>query len=302
MKTPNFFIVGAPKCGTTALSEYLRQHSQIFVPSLKEPHFFATDFHKFRPYYVQTEYEYLHLFAGAREEHTAVGEASVWYLYSSTAAQNIYEFNPQAHIIALLRNPVEMVHALHSQYCFSLVEDVTDFETAWRLQEKRLNGMNIPRAVPPVDRCLELLQYGQIGKLGNQMQKLLQIFPRQQVKTIFFEDLKESTGDVYKNVLEFLGVPYDGRTNFPAINAHKTKRAYWIAHTTNNLKQRVNKYGIKNTGLFRVVNQVNTKHSARESLSTPFRNELIDFFEADIKLLASLTDRNLDHWLTKKAV
>jgi hypothetical protein len=301
MRRPNFFIVGAPKCGTTSLSEYLADHPQIFVSTLKEPHFFAADFYSFRPYYVQNEQEYFQLFADAQADHLAVGEASVWYLYSSIAAKKIYEFDPAVNIIVLLRNPVDLVYALHSQYYFSLVEDVSDFESAWRLQERRKDGLNVPRGVPVANHCLELLQYGRIGRLGEQMQNLLQVFPRHQVKAIFFEDLKETTSNVYKEVLHFLGVSDYGRTTFPTINANKTKKAHRVASALQTLKQVANRAGIKNTGLFQMMNEANTRQTAREPLSASFENELIEFFDEDIRLLANLLDRNLDHWLTPRS-
>lgn len=297
MNKPNFFIIGAPKCGTTALSEYLAEHPQVFMSPIKEPHYFASDFRKFRPYYVQTEQEYLELFARVGERHLVVGEASVWYLYSSTAVKNIHAFDPTAHLVVMLRNPVEMVYALHSQYLFSLVEDVADFERAWRLQEQRRKGFNIPDAVPRSDRCLELLQYGQIGKVGSQMHRVLETFPRSQVKAIFFEDFKEKTGKVYREVLDFLGVPDDGRHTFLAVNSNKVRNSYWFARMIEKAKKRVNKHGIKDTGFLRMFNDATIRQTTRNPLTASFRKELNDYFYEDIHLLSSLLERNLDHWL-----
>src|SRR5690349_21884975 len=87
---PNFFIVGAPKCGTTALYEYLRPHPNVFLPRVKEPHFFATDLGTYPA--VKTRAAYDRLFADSLAEHTRVGEASVYYLRSSAALANIREF------------------------------------------------------------------------------------------------------------------------------------------------------------------------------------------------------------------
>src|SRR5690349_11034979 len=139
---PNFFIVGAPKCGTTALYEYLRHHPNIFLPKVKEPHFFATDLGAYPS--VKTMDQYLGLFHDSNEAQVRIGEASVYYLRSDTALPKIREFNPAAHIIAMFRNPVEMVHALHSQLLYVGIEDVPDFEAAWRLQDPRSRGLHIP--------------------------------------------------------------------------------------------------------------------------------------------------------------
>src|SRR5688572_26342484 len=138
---PNFFIVGAPRCGTTALYQYLRQHDRIFMPTVKECHFMADDFADFRRAHDLDEY--LGLFEGATPRHVAVGEASVFYLMSDIAIPNIEAFNPNARHVVMLRNPVELVQSLHEQLLGTLHEDEPDFETAWRLQETRRAGRRI---------------------------------------------------------------------------------------------------------------------------------------------------------------
>ena len=101
MRKPDFFIVGAPKCGTTALYEYLRPHPNVFMSTVKEPHFFAKDLGSYP--HIKTDEEYAALFAGANEQHLRVGEASVYYLRSAVAIPNIREFNPDARLIAMFR-------------------------------------------------------------------------------------------------------------------------------------------------------------------------------------------------------
>jgi hypothetical protein len=109
MRKPDFFIVGAPKSGTTAMYFYLKQHPEIFMPERKELHFFGSDF--FAPHFVRDLKEYLKFFEGA-DNKKRIGEASVWYLYSKRAAFEIKEFNPDADIIIMLRNPVDMMYSL----------------------------------------------------------------------------------------------------------------------------------------------------------------------------------------------
>ena len=135
MKKPDFFIVGAPKCGTTALAEYLRQHPDVFFSDPKEPCYFCNDFPRKR--YVESESDYTALFRKAKSG-SILGEGSVWYLYSECAIENIYQFNPNAKIIAMIRNPVDLVYSLHSQLVYSGEETISDFEEAWDIQYKRL--------------------------------------------------------------------------------------------------------------------------------------------------------------------
>lgn len=215
---PNFFIVGAPKCGTTALYQYLRPHPSIFMPELKEPHFFARDLGSYPR--IKTPEEYAALFAPSSERHLAVGEASVYYLRSSVAIPAIREFNPEARIIAMFRNPVDMVYSLHSQLLYVSEETVEDFETAWRLQERRARGLDLPPAI----RSPLLVQYAEVGRFGSQAQRVLATFPTAQVKLILFDDFAASPQRIYDEVIQFLGIPHDGRTQFPRINENKRAR------------------------------------------------------------------------------
>src|SRR3954468_1950993 len=116
MPSPSFFIVGAPKCGTTSLNDYLRQHPRIFIPERKELHYFGSDL-TFLKTQRPTREEYLAHFAAAQPQQIA-GEASVWYLYSQLAAREIHDFCREAKFIIMLRNPVDMMHSLHSQYLY----------------------------------------------------------------------------------------------------------------------------------------------------------------------------------------
>ena len=84
-RKPNFFILGAPKCATTSLANWLREHPHIFVPTRKEPEFFNTDDEPHKHGGIANLDAYEALFRDACEKHLAVGEGSVWYLSSSTA-------------------------------------------------------------------------------------------------------------------------------------------------------------------------------------------------------------------------
>src|SRR4026207_705955 len=124
---PNFFIVGAPKSGTTSLYFYLKSHPQVFLPRRKELLFFCDDLHFTYP--ILNEQQFLDYYREVKDKQAA-GEVSVWNLYSKKAAQNIFHFNPDSGIIAILRHPVDMLYALHSNYVFNNNETITDFENA----------------------------------------------------------------------------------------------------------------------------------------------------------------------------
>ena len=213
MTKPNFFIAGAPRCGTTALYKYLRGHPNIFLPSLKEPHFFAADMRERRSFYTWTTGEYFALFHEVTDNHLAIGEASVFYLYSSKAFQEIYRFNHAAKIIVMLRNPVDLLASLHSQMVYGATERRIDFEKAWREND-------LPDGRP----CPTIETYRQAGKLGACVERLYSIFPKHQVKIVLLEDFQNSPKEVYEKILRFLGVPSDHRNYFPKINKNKKIR------------------------------------------------------------------------------
>ncbi|MBZ9652273.1 sulfotransferase family protein [Psychroflexus montanilacus] len=107
--TPNFFIVGTPKSGTTSLFYYLQEHPEVFLPKIKEPHFFSypeveNTYYKVK--IVKSKNEYFDLFE-SKKDYKAVGDLSTSYLFNSKSAERIYHFNPNSKIIMVLRNPVE---------------------------------------------------------------------------------------------------------------------------------------------------------------------------------------------------
>jgi hypothetical protein len=299
MVQPNFFIVGAPKCGTTALSAYLRSHPEIFLCWPKEPLFFCSDFPRLSE--VRSRAEYLDLFSKAPEEAVAVGEASALYLYSDHALAAIREFDPRAKLIAMLRNPVDLAHAYHSQLLYALSEDVPDFERAWDLQDARRAGASIP------ERCLEpaLLQYRSVAMLGAQVERLLSLFPRDQVKLILFDDFKDSSASVYADVLGFLGVEHDGRSEFPLVNENAEHRSELLSRVTQRPPQGLMKLaraikrmlGLSRLGVLDVLRNANARTTRRRALSPELRSRIAAGFSDDIRLLELLIHRDLGHWL-----
>ena len=297
MKRPNFFIAGAPKCGTTALSNYLGDLDDVYVTSPKEPHFFATDLPGYR--ITKTIDEYDSLFDRVTTE-SAIGEASVFYMLSDDAIPGIAKFNPDARIIVMLRNPVDLVHSFHAQMLFSHDENMSDFAEAWRLCASRRCGENIP------DRCRDpkLLQYDRLARLGEQLQRVYQYFPKEKVLVIFFEDFVADIEAEYRRAVNFLGFQESGRTEFPRINESRRHRSRILAdllfNKTRALRRPVQKIkaalGIKEIGLLKRLRKMETKHQVRKPLDPELRKEIRDNYIDDIYLLEKLVDRKMDKW------
>lgn len=300
MIKPNFFIVGAGGCGTTALYKYLQLHPNIFITTPKEPNYFATDIPEMRVF-TQLE-KYLELYEACRPEQIAIGEASVWYFNSSVALSNIYQFNPDAKIIVMIRNPIDrMYSSYYGQRNIIFNEDQDSFEQAWRLQEVRKQGKMLPKNC----RVPRLLQYGQIGKLSEQFEQLYSIFPPEQIKVIIFDDFITHTQSIYQETLAFLGVTNDNRIDFKQHNSkNKIYKIQSLSKLTQHPPQFLSKLlnrwkwirDIKNTTIDQ-VNEWNSIGIERPPLSENFHRELKAFFQDDVTKISKLLGRDLTHWV-----
>ncbi len=299
MDRPRFFIAGAPKCGTSALASYLRAHPEIFMTWPKEPLFFCDDFDGARV--VRSFEDYLDLYKEIPAEVNAVGEASAMYLYSATALDHIKVFAPEAKIIAMVRNPIDLAQAFHAQLLFSLTEDEPDFEVAWSLQDERRTGRRIPAGCSEP----EFLQYRRVASLGEQIGRLRSTFPEDQIHVICFEDFARDTRGVYQGVLRFLGVEDDGRENFERVNATPTHKSRALSHLTQRPPQwlvksaRVVKrsLGLEKLSFLDWLRRTNSTTAKRPTLSAAMRAEMADSFRPDVEQLSLLLGRDLSSWL-----
>lgn len=292
---PDFFIVGAPKCGTTALNEYLRRHPEIYIPVAKELHFFGSDL-KFRTKDITLE-RYLSNFSSWNGEKR-VGETSVWYLYSKNAAEEIKQFSPSANIVMILRNPVEMLYSLYHQLLYNGDEDLPTFEAALDAEEDRKNG----RRIPTNAHVVHSLFYTDIGKYTNQVRRYFDTFGVDRVHVITFDDLIKDTSRAYRETLEFLGVDPNFRTDFNVVNPNKRVRSEfvrrWIRDRPQWFRSVINKYipqSLKYRILYKIIS-LNTVRYPRPDMSEDTSRRLRKQFAQEIEQLSSLLGRDLTHW------
>ncbi len=205
-RVPDFFIVGHAKCGTTALYEMLIRHPQIFMPELKEPLFFATDLRaRFQRRAAgplpDTLEDYLALFVGAGPQQR-VGEASSSYLWSREAAGHIARLEPQARIIAILREPASFLRSLHLQLLQNHIESKKDLRQALALEEQRRQGKHIPRrSTRP-----QALMYSERVRYVEQLERYRALFPPEQVMVLIYDDFRRENEATVRRVLRFLEV------------------------------------------------------------------------------------------------
>lgn len=294
IKGPNFFILGAPKCGTTSLAAWLSEHPRVYMSPVKEPHFFATDLRSvYKPRDLSS---YLDLFSDADRFQVAVGEASTGYLYSRTAVPNILQSIADPRFIVMLRRPIEMAPALHSERLYWRQEHITDFSEAWQLQDLRSRG----EGVTPLCRDPRLLLYGPICCLGEQLERLYRQVTRERVCVVILDDVKESPRREYLRVLNFLGVPDDGRMSFPVYNRAKERRFGRVA-TLIQVLGRVRSYlsgpRYRGFGLLNRMSRWNTRPTQESAIGPDMECELKRYFATDVAKLGQLLGRDLSHWL-----
>lgn len=297
---PDFFIVGAPKCGTTAMYEYLRQHPQIYMPFHKEPLFFGSDLGT--RYGRMTEANYLALFAAARPGQR-IGEASAWYLYSRRAAAEINAFSPNAQIVVMLRNPVDVMYAQHSQLLFNQQEDIANFADALAAEPDRKARRRIPHGAVRVEN----LYYRDMVCFSSQLERYFDVFGRDRVHVIVYEDFRDQTPETYAGLLEFLGVATDFRPNLAIANANKSVRSRRLQRLVFQppapfrglipyLRRHRLVHRLRDTAL-----RMNSVRSERLPMDPALRAELSGELSPEIRRLGLLIDRDLSAWTTQHA-
>ena len=295
MIKPNFFIVGAPKCGTTAMNDYLARHPDIFMAT-KEIHFFGSDL---KTRVKISESEYLDHFQEAGN-NKIIGEASVWYLFSTMAAKEIKSFSPHAKILIMLRNPLQVIDSLHSQHLYDGNENVTDFETALNLDEERKKGNNLPDSldffIPP--------PYFDSVLFSVQVKRYLDVFGKENVHIILYDDFRENTEKTVTETLNFLGVYSKMQIGYDIINPNKKIRFFSLHRVIKNpspgLKKIVRvilpvkkiRHDIMSY-LFRWNISLEKRDKMNDELYIRLKESLTD----DVNTLSKLINRDLSAWI-----
>jgi hypothetical protein len=296
-RRPDFFIVGAPKGGTTAMYHYLRLHPELFLPARKELRFFGADL-DIRDRRPLTAAEYLACFDEAGDA-ARVGTAYVWYLYSRTAAREIAEFAPGAQIIAMLRNPVEMLPALHSENLSNGNEEIADFDAAWEAEADRRAG----RRIPPHAHLPQGLLYSEVPRYAEQIERYFEAFGRDRVRVILFDEFRADPATAYRDTLAFLGVADDFRPpSFAVINANRRLRSERLRHflarppaAPRRLIHHLVPRPVRR-GLFDWAKGLNVRSVPRQPLSDATRERIRAAFRDEVTRLSELLERDLSSW------
>jgi hypothetical protein len=303
---PDFFLVGAPRCGTTSLSLWLSRHPQVCFSLPKETHFFSRIARELpgadlRRHYLDAFFTH---FDPAR--HRAVGEGSVSYLYDFEALERILALRPAARFLVMARSPLTQLPSYHQRLLYILEEDVRDFGEAWGLQAERARGRRIPR------RCTDptLLRYEEIGKLGSHIGRLRERVGAERCHVVLHDDLAARPRETWLGVLRFLGLPDDGRQDFPIRRAslgYRSTALQRLARPRPALAPKALKRllgagaALPLARLRRRLKQRNRFRTEPAALSPALRETLVATYAEDVARLGGLLGRDLGHWLAPPA-
>jgi len=302
----NTFIVGAPKSGTSAMAAWLDEHPEAFVCNPKEPFFWSDDYPLLQQRHHMTSIDdYQAIFENAPDNAKALIDGSTNYLASANAIERIVERDPDAKFIAMIRNPVDVVHAFHSEILFSGIETESDFESAWRLQPSRKQGKALPRDC----EAPQFLQYAEVANYEDQFNRFFSLVSEKQLHVILFDEFVSDPSGAYGDVLNFLGLAPSGKEHFQKVNAshdHRFKRlSQLILNPPQCLKPVINAgrsiARSQKGGWVDSFKQWLRVPSKRAAMSTDFKRELAMFFRPGIKSTSQLLRRDLSSWLQESS-
>lgn len=286
-RKPNFFIVGAPKCGTTSLAEWLAKNPKVCMSRPKEPHYFSTEIHSD----ITSLEEYEACFAHVLPEHIAIGEASPHTMFARRTIENILSYQPDAKFILCLRNPIEMAVSFHNQTIFNGYHEILDFITAWNSTEE----IWIPHRRSYFKTC-EYYRY--ITSIGTHSKTLFDQTIGEKLTVLVIDDLIENHIREFERITSFLGVDVHS-TTYPRSNTSKQSRSIRLKRALNSIYRAKKGLGFHwSLGIGAALNKANISRSGGAAKLTPEIHAILaDHFRPEIVLLEKLLKRDLSHWL-----
>jgi len=285
---PNFFIVGAAKCATTSVYNYLKDHPGIYMSPVKEPKFFSRSYRpvpgrgpgddRVETCAIKDMDAYMALFQDAGR-YPVRGEASVDYLYYKETAEDIHAFNPDAKILICLRDPIQRAYSGYTDHRRS--RETLSFHDALSAEESRADYEFI-------------WQYKKLGLYYESVKHFLDVFGPDQVKIVFFEDIKSRLHDTIGEICRFLGVDDTYRIQeVHRFNASGTPNAFmsrigrllpWVKNAMKKIMP--NRYL-----------RLRSKTLRKEPMAEADREYLREYYREDVKKLSALLEKDLSHWL-----
>lgn len=314
------FIVGAPRCGTTSLANFLAVHPGIHFPAVKEPHFFSQNDltslaePEFRS---QVEEDYLARFfpEGASDARVAA-DSSVSYLYTPEQLEPALRLWPESRFVVTLRDPMEMLPSLHKRLVYLGDETLTHFEDAWAAIPDRTAGRRIPRS------CVDprWLRYDEAGRYATYLERLFATVGRDRCLVLLFDDLAVDPRGQYRQLMDFLELqPMEETVDFTPRRKGHDVRHLWLQRLLKRPPKRVRKYfagaayrqrerkldgdtadSTAVDAVFAVRKRLlawNRVPARKERMPLHVQEEIRARFKGEMDRLQKLIGRDLGHWL-----
>jgi hypothetical protein len=310
------FIVGAPRCGTTTLAHFLKDHPDVSFPAVKEPHFFAQ--HDLRglsddELRERVEEDYLRRFY--RDSAARIGaDASVTYLYTPEQLGPILRLWPDSRFVVSLRDPLSMLPSLHQRLLYLGDETIRDFSEAWAAVPDRAAG----RRIPP--RCADprWLRYDEAARFGTYLERLYAVVGRERCMVLTLDDFVADTEGEYRRVMDFIGLdPVPGTDFSPRRSGYKV-RFHALQRLLKRPPRRITEYlagkhflhrirdldGPKKTASKKAIWSLrkrllrwNRVHSQPEAVPLDVQRQIASHYREEVERLEQLLGRDLGHWL-----
>jgi len=276
---PNFFIVGAPKAGTTSLYAYLKNVPGIYMSPIKEPNYFSVSTHfKLGKKPIRDKKKYLSLFKKVKDEKI-IGEANPSYLSDPETPKLIHQTVPNARILISLRDPVERAY---SAYLMTIRRGFTKKSFSQQMENTLSN---------------EILPSGKVltrGLYFNPVKKYLDIFGQKQVKIIIFEEFIKNPKTFIEEILEFLGYnkpleTFENEVHNPYAVVRSSVTKYIFQNDT------VRKFAqiIPSSSRRILKERVMLKQQPKPKMNEEVKKKLVNFFHDDVEKLKTLLGRDL---------
>jgi hypothetical protein len=300
MRKPTFFILGAPKCGTTAIAQYMASHPDVFLSSPKEPHFFDGNYEK-------GVASYLHDHFARWGNELAAGEATPSYFAVPFAAERIRHDVPDAKLIVMLRDPTSRAFSswwmLHVRGMESL--SFADAIAAERLQSASGHPLEKANAVTAWEAHVEQIRAGKqldirtylhTGHYAIHLRRYFQLFPKQNIKIIFSHQLRENPEKVIRDLWSFIGV--DSQAPLPdfeavneALGAGVKPVLKWIQ-----IFGLMRLRGMFPESIRAWLKEILARIGGRPEMELVIKKHLVEYFEPHICELELLLGEDLSVW------
>ncbi|RJP94104.1 MAG: hypothetical protein C4518_04020 [Desulfobacteraceae bacterium] len=286
----DFIGIGAPKSGTTWLADCLRRHPQIFVPEQKELMYFNSHQNTYdiiKNYRYGKPLQWYHGFFKDAGSAQIKGEITPSYLEMESSAEGIYNYHPGIKLIVILRDPVEKAYSLYRFY-------------------RQKSYIKYPAFREAIEKAPFLLDN---SRYYMHLKRYFDLFPRENILVLYYEDLKRDSKKFIKAVENFLGVQEFYPDNLgQRSNETTTVRIEWVNRMLKEIRARIHKNNLqcllpllKKTGVTPLAEYIRDTVNARKSgratpLDPELQQHLRGYFKEEIENLEGLLETDLSRW------